>query len=306
MNMSQKPPKFRGRTGENIDVFINKMLGYFAWVDAANTAAAKKVLTESEKAYIICQCMDEKAAEWVSAALSLNPVDMIGTGKQWSSFAEFLAHIRSSHKKYYDPVEDAQNKILNIRQGDSILSYNQEFLTLKAKLDKTKWPEDPLLALYKKGLSKWMYTSLAGQAGSAGWNLDTWMQNAKTMERGAYTVKARERTFTPHWDRPRVREPDVVPMDIDKRTFRRSHKGRTRKRSNTSNNSKCYKCGKLGHFAKNCRVQPRKNQGKPPRGSRKWKHKRRLLEEVSEASEDSNEEEEVSSEEEEKDFPKRT
>ena len=61
---------------------------------------------------------------------------------------------------------------------------------LKAKLDSKMWPEAPLLALYKKGLSRWMYTSLAGQAGSAIWNLDTWMQNAKTMECGAYTVKA--------------------------------------------------------------------------------------------------------------------
>ena len=124
LNMSQKPPKFRGRTGENVDIFINKMLGYFAWVDRQNTANQKAAIIDNEKAYIISQCMDEKAAEWVSAALSISPTDMIGKGKQWETLEVFLAHIRSSHKRYYDLVEDAQNKILNIKQGDSILSYN--------------------------------------------------------------------------------------------------------------------------------------------------------------------------------------
>ena len=63
LNMSQKPPKFRCRTGENVDIFINKMLGYFAWVDRQNTANQKAAITDNEKAYIISQCMDEKAAE---------------------------------------------------------------------------------------------------------------------------------------------------------------------------------------------------------------------------------------------------
>ena len=129
------------------------------------------------------------------------------------------------HKRYYDPKEDATNRVLNLKQGNSsILTYNQAFTGILTRLDRSEWKDEPLLAIFKKGLSKHIYYRLAGQTGSNQWKLTDWMNNAKSVEQEEHNIKARDKLYMPHWEssNSRSKEPQYEPMDIDvdKHTFR--------------------------------------------------------------------------------------
>ena len=212
MQFNMKPPKFRGRSNEDIDGFLAKLTAYFGQQAAT--------LTDTEKAYIVCQCLDEAALGWVKNELEKYPTKLIDTtgAGGWRTYDEFLSHLRAMHKRYYDPKEDATNRVLNLKQGNSsILTYNQAFTVILTRLDRSEWKDEPLLAIYKKGLSKHIYYRLAGQTGSNQWKLTDWMNNVKSIEQEEHNIKARDKLYMPHWEssNSRSKEPQYEPMDID-------------------------------------------------------------------------------------------
>ena len=159
LTLSFKPPRFKGRANEDIDGFLAKLTSYFG-----NQTTA---LTDDEKAFITCQCLDEAALGWVKTQLETNPSGVIGANKPWRTYSELTAYLRSMHKRYYDPKEDAVQRLLNITQGkNSILSYNKGFTEIAARLDRTIWTTGALLEHYKNGLSKHIKYRLVGQIGS--------------------------------------------------------------------------------------------------------------------------------------------
>ena len=71
MQFNMKLPKFRGRSNEDIDGFLAKLTAYFGQQAAT--------LTDTEKAYIVCQCLDEAALGWVKNELEKYPTRLIDT-----------------------------------------------------------------------------------------------------------------------------------------------------------------------------------------------------------------------------------
>ena len=300
LTLSFKPPQFKGRANEDIDGFLAKLTSYFG-----NQTTA---LTDNEKAFITCQCLDEAALGWVKTQLETNPSGVIGANKPWRTYSELTAYHRSMHKRYYDPKEDAVQRLLNITQGkNSILSYNKGFTEIAARLDRTIWTTGALLEHYKNGLSKHIKYRLVGQIGSGQWNLDQWMANAKLMEQGEYNLRNEHKVYMPRdMEISRTKEPQYVPMEVDKRTFkyRKNKKGKlvpnfTKKFSKKKSNSNCHNCGKPGHFAKNCRVSKPHRSERSSTENNKKEFKRKALNEAHASEEsDSQEEEEPQSEEE--------
>lgn len=260
VSFTQKPPKFKGRATEDIDGFLAKLNAYFGH-HTGN-------LTDNDKAYIVCQCLEETALGWVKVQLENYPNTLIGATGAWPDYDAFMTHIRSMHKRYYDPKQDAERKLLNYKQGkSSILTYNQEFMNLRTRLNSSEWKDGPLLAIYKKGLNEHIHNRLAGQTGSTKWKLDDWMENAKHVEREEYNLKSKNQWHVPQWNEVgRSREPRYEPMDVDvdkrtfnkpfKRKFKKPFKPRAFKKKNTS--FTCNYCGKPGHYANTCRMNPQR------------------------------------------------
>ena len=275
VTLNFKPPKFRGRTNEDIDGFLAKLTAYFG--------KQTTPFSDTEKAYIVCQCLDEEDLGWVKTQMELYPTGVIGAGKGWNTYNDLIAYLRAMHKRYYDPKEDATQKLLNLTQGkNSILSYNKGFSEIVARLDTTVWTAGALLEHYKNGLSKHIKYRLAGQIGSTNWDLSTWMENAKLVEQGEYNLRNEHKVYIPRdMEISRTKESQYVPMeiDIDKRTFkyRKNRKFRP-KRHNPKKpkkpNFNCHKCGKPGHFAKDCRVNiPRRNERSSTEPRKEFKRK---------------------------------
>ena len=175
------------------------------------------------------------------------------------------------HKRYYDPKEEVVRKLLNIKQNAaSIQIYNQAFTKIQLRLDKAIWIEEVLLDIYKWGLRREIYTSIAEQVGSTSWKIGEWMKYALHLKREGYNVKMRDRSTKLSWSNYnyRFKETQYVSMNVDKRTIKRSKSRRrnskrskltrgvrqTTSRTLTFKNT-CYLCKQSRHFTRDCKMK---------------------------------------------------
>ena len=126
LSLNQRAPKFKGEKGEDIEVFLGKILAHIEWL-----AKDGSTIDDSGKAYIISQQLEGTAAKWVSPELRLHPTNLIRAGGTWKTLEEFLLYLQSNHNKYYAPKANAEKLIINILQGSqTAMSYNLAFATL--------------------------------------------------------------------------------------------------------------------------------------------------------------------------------
>ena len=76
LSLNQRAPKFKGEKGEDIEVFLGKILAHIEWL-----AKDGSTIDDSRKVYIISQQLEGTAAKWVSPELRLHPTNLIRAGK---------------------------------------------------------------------------------------------------------------------------------------------------------------------------------------------------------------------------------
>ena len=262
-----KAPKFRGLPKEDFDTFLSQLKLRFGTT----------TVDPNDQAVILIECLQGEAARWVADKINRLKINEKVIPNAWADYDTLIQYLREQSGQHYNINETAEVRLHNIKQGKiSIRDYNREFERIQSYLP-DKWGSGSILYNYKRGLNRTMLEKLSSVPGSDKWDLATWMTNANGIERGVAHSQDLMKDYVPKQSN-KGSNPQYVPMDVDRRII-----SGKKKRSN-----ECYRCKKVGHFAKNCKNKPIGNWQRKPFN----RQKRSKLDIVPEDEEEENSEDE--------------
>ncbi|XP_060541565.1 zinc finger protein 213-like [Pantherophis guttatus] len=198
--------------------------------------------TQGSRVRVVTLALEGAAARWMVTLHNANAPEL------WN-FDHFMTALR---RRFEDPLADrkARDRIKVVRQGRRpVAEYTEEFWDLACRVH---WPEDILVSCFKDGLSDDLYNACVARGAPN--DLHEWYVTAEEAEidmaRNQYRAGRAWKKSSPQWKQ----EP---------------HKPQT---AFSPRSSACFKCGKEGHRAAECRSQiparnhpPGEGPGKPGR-----------------------------------------
>src|SRR5438876_2793365 len=181
--------------------------------------------------------------------------------KSFENFKKAIIRIYGDPDQY----KKAAINIQRLRQTGSVQEYTSRFYTMSAK---TEWDDDALAAIYYRGLKDPIQDELSredipkdmDEIVDKAVKIDNRLQERRIERRGNNSVwvpnrrtQGQRTTYPSNYYGPR-------PMEIDMAQRQRKRKPVKRARTQTKyskQDSKCYNCGKKGHFKREYRSPPR-------------------------------------------------
>ena len=245
--LADKPVKVSKYSGEIPSVTVD------AWLTQQLLKYSDAGITDDEvmARHLVKNGLIGKAREWVTPYL-------LETSTNWDiqthpckkvENLRILLKQRTGQDKKRDII--ALKKLQNLKQrGRPIQAYIQEYYSLKAEVPADlKKNKMAMARYYWNGLDERIITQLAANDNIETWEDSEWISRTKQMEefrnRNKITYEPWNNKNNTHYT-PRYIDPYAMEVDKMKQRKTRYNNNNHKKKGN------CHKCGKPGHWAKEC------------------------------------------------------
>ena len=197
------------------------------------------------------------ALEWMGPYLEQDEADWDARVHPCSSTKNLELILKQRTGQYQDRATIAERKMQVLTQkGRPVNQYIQKYLALKTQMDPKITKNEPLMARhFWSGLDERITRQLAAVENVEKWTDQKWIERVRQMEEFQAKDKIRHGWFPKEYQQPKqTRTYDPWAMEVDKtysgprrKRYRNNYYGKRKPRNNN-----CHKCGKPGHWARNC------------------------------------------------------